>query len=144
MEVQEIMTMRPISIGPEETVAAAARLLRRTNLGAVPVCDAAGRLRGMVTDRDIVTRCLGLEYDPDTTRVTEIMSRAVTSVAPGADVGEAAEIMAKKQIRRLPVTRGGRLVGMLTLCDLARREDCRAECARAMESISAQVHIMII
>ena len=46
MEVQDIMTMRPIAVGPEEPVAAAARLLRRANLGALPVCDAAGRLRG--------------------------------------------------------------------------------------------------
>ena len=139
MEVQDIMTMRPIAVGPEESVAAAARLLRRTNLGSVPVCDGAGRLRGIVTDRDIVVRCLGLECDPNATRVSEIMSRAVVSVAPSAPVAEAAELMAKKQIRRLPVTKAGRLVGMLTLCDLARRDEFRAECAMAMESVSANI-----
>jgi len=141
MKVHQIMTNRPITIGPDEPVTAAAALLRRCNLGAVPVCDASGRLRGMVTDRDIVVRCLALDYDPSSTRVSEIMSRGVTTVPPDMPVAAAAERMARQQIRRLPVTDGGRLVGMLTLGDLARREELRTECALALGSISSNVNL---
>lgn len=139
MEVHQIMTNRPITIGPDEPVTAAAVLLRRCNLGAVPVCDGAGRLRGMVTDRDIVVRCLALDYDPATTRVSEIMSRGITTVPPDMPVAAAAEQMAKHQIRRLPVTDRGKLVGILSLCDLARRDEFRTECALALGSVSSNV-----
>ena len=133
------MTPRPVAVGAEEPVTAAARLLSRYNLGALPVCDTAGRLRGMVTDRDIVVRCLALDSDPASTRISEIMSRGVAAVAPEAEVSQAVRTMSRSQVRRLPVTEAGRLVGMVTLCDLARREDCRMECARAMEAVSANV-----
>ena len=133
------MTPRPVAVGAEEPVTAAARLLSRYNLGALPVCDAAGRLRGMVTDRDIVVRCLALDNDPASTRISEIMSRGVAAVAPETEVSQAVRTMSRSQVRRLPVTEAGRLVGMVTLCDLARREDCRMECARTMEAVSANV-----
>ena len=133
------MTPRPVAVGAEEPVTAAARLLSRYNLGALPVCDAAGRPRGMVTDRDIVVRCLALDNDPASTRISEIMSRGVAAVAPETEVSQAVRTMSRSQVRRLPVTEAGRLVGMVTLCDLARREDCRMECARAMEAVSANV-----
>ena len=139
MKVREIMTPRPVAVGSGEPVTAAARLLSRYNLGALPVCDGAGRLRGMVTDRDIVVRCMALENDPAATRVSEIMSRGVAAVAPETEVSEAVRTMSRSQVRRLPVTEGGRLVGMVTLCDLARREDCRMECAQAMEAVSANL-----
>ena len=64
MEVQEIMTAKVITVGQDEPVTAAARLLRRWNLGALPVTDSAGRLRGVLTDRDIVLRCVAAEEDP--------------------------------------------------------------------------------
>ena len=75
MEVQEIMTAKVITVGQDEPVTAAARLLRRWNLGALPVTDSTGRLRGVLTDRDIVLRCLALDNDPADTRVSEVMSR---------------------------------------------------------------------
>ena len=93
----------------------------------------------MITDRDIVVRCMALENDPAVTRVSEIMSRGVAAVAPETEVSEAVRTMSRSQVRRLPVTEGGRLVGMVTLCDLARREDCRMECAQAMEAVSANL-----
>ena len=83
MEVQEIMTAKVITVGQDEPVTAAARLLRRWNLGALPVTDSTGRLRGVLTDRDIVLRCLALDNDPADTRVSEVMSRAVVLPAGG-------------------------------------------------------------
>ena len=139
MEVRDIMTAPAIAVGQDESVAAAARLLRRYNLGALPVCDAAGRLRGMVTDRDIALRCFALEGDGANARVGEIMSRGVVTAAPGDSVENAARAMAKERVRRLPVTEGGRLVGMVSLCDMARRRECREVWSAAMQSISGNV-----
>ena len=102
---------------------AAARLLRRWNLGALPVTDSAGRLRGVLTDRDIVLRCIALDNDVAETRVSEVMSRAVVTARPGDSVQSAAALMAREQLRRLPVAENGRLVGMVTACDLARHEE---------------------
>lgn len=90
MEVQEIMTAKVITVGQDEPVTAAARLLRRWNLGALPVTDSTGRLRGVLTDRDIVLRCLALDNDPADTRVSEVMSRAVVTARPGDSVQSAA------------------------------------------------------
>ena len=141
MNVSDIMTGRVVSVGQDEPVMAAARLLKRHNLGALPVTDSTGRLRGLVTDRDIVLRCVAAGDDPQTLRVSEIMSRGILTAQPGDSVEQAAESMAREQIRRLPVTLNGRVVGMVSLCDMARRESCRREYTRAMESISANVRL---
>jgi len=141
MNVSDIMTGRVIAVGQDEPVSAAARLLKRHNLGALPVTDSTGRLRGLVTDRDIVLRCIAPEEDPRSTPIREIMSRGILTAQPGDSVEQAAESMAREQIRRLPVTEEGRLVGMVTLCDLARRDNCRRECSKALESISANVRL---
>ena len=135
MEVRDIMTAPAIAVGQDENVTAAVRLLRRYNLGALPVCDGAGRLRGMVTDRDIALRCFSLEEGGAQTRISEIMSRGIVTAAPGDSV----ETMAKERVRRLPVTENGRLVGMVSLCDMARRRDCREVWTAAMQSISANI-----
>lgn len=139
MEIQEIMTAKVITVGPDEPVTAAARLLRRWNLGALPVTDGTGRLRGVLTDRDIVLRCLALDNDPADTKVSEIMSRAVVMVRPDDSVQSAAALMAREQLRRLPVAENGRVVGMVTACDLARREKLNAEFAEAMRGISTNL-----
>lgn len=139
MEVRQIMSSHVITVGQDEPVAAAARLLKGFNLGALPVCDNAGRLRGVVTDRDIVLRCIALENDPQTTRVSEIMTRGVFTAAPTDTAEQVSRVMAREQVRRLPVTDGGRVVGMVSLSDLARREDLRMECADAMGRISSNV-----
>ena len=141
MEVRDIMTNQVITVGQDEPVAAAVRLLRRNNLGALPVCDAAGRLRGMVTDRDILLRCVAQGTDIGDVKISEIMSRGIVTASPDDSVGRAAEVMAKDRVRRLPVTAGGRVVGMLSLCDMARRPECRSECAQAMQGISSSVSV---
>ena len=139
MKVCDIMSRRVVSIAPDEPVSAAAKLLRRMNIGALPVCDASNRLRGIVTDRDIVTRCVALEADPATTRVAEIMSRGVVTASPLDDTGHVARTMSEDRVRRLPVLDEGRLVGMVTLCDLARDASCDMEAAEALSEISSNV-----
>ena len=137
MRISEIMTDRVVSISQMEPVASAARLMKRHNLGALPVCDDKGRLRGLITDRDIVTRCVAAEMDPADTSIREIMSRGVSTCTPEEETGDALRRMGAEQVRRLPVTKEGRLVGMVSLADLARSD--RIETAEALAEISANV-----
>ena len=139
MKVCDIMSSKVVSIAPEEPVSAAAKLLKRMNIGALPVCDASRRLRGIVTDRDIVTRCVALEADPAHTPVAEIMSRGVVTASPLDDTAQAARAMSADRVRRLPVLDEGRLIGMVTLCDLARDANCDMEAAEALAEISSNV-----
>ncbi|MDO4749315.1 MAG: CBS domain-containing protein [Eubacteriales bacterium] len=139
MQVRELMTERVISVGQDEPVTAAARLLKRHNIGALPVCDSSGRLRGLVTDRDIVLRCVAMGEDPQTTRTGEIMSRGILTAEPDDSVDRAVRVMAQDQVRRLPVLDNGRLVGMVSLCDMARNRDCDMEAAEALTEISANI-----
>ena len=139
MKVQDIMSDRIVTVGQLEPIAAAARLMRRHNLGALPVCDDTGRLRGVITDRDIVTRCVAGDLDPDETAIREIMSRGVTTCRPDDDADDALRIMSAGQIRRLPVIGGGRVVGMLSLADLARRDNYSMEAAEALSEITSNI-----
>ncbi len=139
MLVKEIMSKNPVTISQEESAAVAARLLSRHNLGSLPVCGSDGRLRGIVTDRDIVLRCVAAENDPDITPVREIMSRSMITVSPEDDVRSAAQLMAGRQVRRLPVVEKGKVVGVLSLGDMARSDRFDMECAKALSEISANV-----
>lgn len=137
MKICDIMSDRVISIEQNEPVSAAARLLKRCNIGALPVCDEKGKLRGMITDRDIVVRCVAADADPDSTRVAEIMSRGIITTDPSEDVQTAVRLMSQDQVRRLPVLDSGRLVGMVTLCDMARNSSCDMEASEALTEISS-------
>lgn len=136
MKVKDIMSGRIVSIAPEESAAVAARMLSRHNIGALPVCGKEGRLRGLVTDRDIVLRCVAADEDPTGVKVSEIMTRRVLSVGSEDTVKTAADLMAREQVRRLPVEENGKLVGMLSLADLARLPDHSTEAAEALSEIS--------
>ena len=77
MTLRDIMTNQVVRIHPEETVAVAARMLEHNNIGAMPVCGSDGRLCGVLTDRDIITRCLAAGKVPQSTTVREVMSNKV-------------------------------------------------------------------
>lgn len=139
MEVRELMTKHVISISPDETASLAARLLGRHNLGALPVVTQEGRLRGMVTDRDLAIRCIAAENDPASTKIKEVMTRGVVAVTPSDDIREASRLMAAEQVRRLPVIEHGRVVGMLSLGDLARTEGFSMETAGTLSDISSGI-----
>lgn len=139
MLVSDIMNTDVVSITPDESALLAARLLSRHNIGSLPVCEEDGRLTGIVTDRDIVLRCVADGGRPSETSVREIMSRSPVTAAPEDDIARASELMSTAQVRRLPVVKGGRLVGMLALGDLARRTACDMEASRALTDISSNV-----
>ena len=131
MRVEELMTADVVRVRPETTVAQSARLMAAYGVGALPVTGADGRLRGILTDRDIVLRCVAGDAEPQETTAGQLMSRGPVTIPPEADVREAAAVMAGSGVRRLPVTRDGRLVGMLSLADLARVRNAGAETALA-------------
>lgn len=139
MKVKDIMTKGAISISAEETAEVAARTLTQYNIGALPVCTAEGKLCGMVTDRDLVIRCMAAGKLPANTKVREIMTGQVTSVKPDMEIGVAAHLMGRQQIRRLPVTENGRLCGMVSLGDLAVREDSVMDAADALMDIASNL-----
>lgn len=139
MKLNQIMSQSVVKIHPEESVAVAARALTHYNIGALPVCDHDGRLCGVVTDRDLVTRCLASGRTPENMKVADVMTGRVISAGPDMDTGAAAHLMGREQIRRLPVVENGRLCGMVSLGDLARREDCSPDAANALEGICASV-----
>ena len=137
MKVRDVMTQRPIHIHKDETVAVAARTLTHYNIGVVPVRGRGGALCGMLTDRDIVTRCLAAGRMPENTRVREIMTPKVYSVTPDMDASLAAHMMGRLQIRRLPVLENEKLCGMVSLGDLTMEEEASA--ARALTQISSNI-----
>ena len=138
MEVKDIMSHRVISIHPGESVEVAARTMTQYNIGALPVC-ANGKLCGMLTDRDIVTRCLAANRMPDRTTVRQVMTEQVATVRPDMQVGVAAHLMGRLQVRRLPVVEDGKLCGMLSLGDMATREETAVDAGDALTDVSTNL-----
>jgi CBS domain-containing protein len=106
MNVREIMTTDITKATPENTLVYVATMMRDEEIGAVPIVDGNG-LVGINTDRDIVVRAVADGKDPSTTKVEEILSEELESVPPDTDVNDAADLMASRQIRRLPVVADG-------------------------------------
>lgn len=138
MEIKDIMTKQVISISPTESVEVAARTMAQYNIGALPVCQ-NGRLCGMLTDRDIVTRCLAANQLPRNTQVKQVMTEQVTSVRPNMEIGVAAHLMGRLQIRRLPVVEDGALQGMVSLGDMAVREESALDAGDALADVSSNL-----
>lgn len=139
MEVHEVMSPNVISIAPDESVSLASRLIARYNIGALPVCSDSGILRGVVTDRDIVLRCIAAEENPAETPVRNIMSQNLCSIAPSDDIRAATHRMASHRVRRLPMVSNGKVVGMLSLGDLAGCHQCNMEASKALADISENI-----
>jgi CBS domain-containing protein len=122
--VREAMTEDPRSIGPSASVVEAAQLMRDEHIGSLPITD-GDTLLGMITDRDITTRVVAEAADLATTSVGDVYSQDLVSVEPDKDLEEALGLMARHQVRRLPVVQDGRLVGIVAQADIALtlRED---------------------
>ena len=136
MKLRDIMTSPVIRIHPEESVAVAARMLEHYNIGILPVCGNNGGITGLVTDRDMVTRCLAAGKNPTATTVGEIMTGQVITAPADMDAALAASLMGREQIRRLPVVENGRLCGMVSLGDLAQQEQTVYDAGDALAEVS--------
>lgn len=139
MKVRDIMTKPAIHISPTESVEVAARTLTHYNIGVLPVCGNDGKLCGLVTDRDLVIRCMASGRAPADTAVREVMTSRVLSVQPDMETGAAAHLMGRQQVRRLPVVENGKLCGMVSLGDLAKREESVMDAADALTDISDNI-----
>ena len=139
MKLKEIMSPNVIKIHPQESVAVAARLLAHHNIGVLPVCSSDGKICGMVTDRDLVTRCLATNRTPEQTKVEDVMTGRIVSASPNMDVSVAAYLMGREQVRRLPVIDDGKVCGMVSVGDLAGREESSYDAAEALEGICSNL-----
>jgi CBS domain-containing protein len=122
-DIRDVMTSNPCTIDADKSVAYAAKMMREEDVGLAPIVE-DDRLVGMLTDRDITIRVVADGRDPKQVRVKEVASSQLVTVNPQQDLDEALRIMAKHQVRRLPVIEeGGRLVGVVAQADIAREGD---------------------
>src|SRR5215813_12244465 len=119
--IRNAMTENPRSISQSASVVEAARLMREEHIGSLPITDDE-KLVGMITDRDITTRVVAEAGDPKQTSVGEVYSQNLISIEPDQDLDEALQLMARHQVRRLPVVENGRLVGIVAQADIALSE----------------------
>src|SRR6476619_7626138 len=120
--VHDAMTEDPSSIDQSASVVEAARLMREQDIGSLPITDGE-KLVGMITDRDITTRVVADAADPQMTSVGDVYSGELISIEPDNDLDEALRLMARHQVRRLPVVESGKLVGIVAQADIALREN---------------------
>jgi CBS domain-containing protein len=119
--VRNTMTENPRSIGASASVVEAARLMREEHIGSLPITDDE-QLVGMITDRDITMRVVAEAADPEMTSVGDVYSRDLITVEPDEDLEDALQLMARHQVRRLPVVENGVLVGIVAQADIALSE----------------------
>jgi len=133
--IKDVMTSDPCSIDAGKSVAYAAKMMRDEDVGLAPIVE-GDKLIGMLTDRDIAIRVVAEGKNPDQVTVREAASKQVVTIDPQQDLDEALRIMAKHQVRRLPVVEeDGRLVGVVAQADVAREGDDK-ETGQLVEEIS--------
>jgi CBS domain-containing protein len=121
--IRDVMTSNPCTIDAEKSVAYAAKMMREEDVGLAPIVEGE-KLIGMLTDRDIAIRVVSEGRNPDQVKVRDVASTRLVTVDPQQDLDEALRMMAKHQVRRLPVVEeDGRLVGVVAQADIAREGD---------------------
>jgi CBS domain-containing protein len=122
--IRECMTPSPETVDTGSTAVEAAKQMKKADAGMIPVVQ-DGKLVGTVTDRDIALRVVAEGKDPETTTVGEIASKDLVTVEPDKDLSEALNLMARHQVRRLPVVEGDSFVGVIAQADVAQSADER-------------------
>ncbi|WHX47566.1 CBS domain-containing protein [Paenibacillus woosongensis] len=138
-KVKDIMTDQVVTVSPKDNIYEVAVKMKNNDTGFIPVVENGDRLIGVITDRDLVIRAIA-EKHPGSTAVETVMTRGIRCASPDTPVDEAADMMAEQQIRRLPVTEGERLIGIVSLGDMAVRNNFADEAGDALSDISHQVH----
>lgn len=133
--LKDIMTPTVATVSPGQPVQKAAQLMSQYNVGAIPVVE-NGKCVGIITDRDITLRTSSQGLDPVTTKIQSVMTADVVTGTPQMDIHEAANIMAERQIRRLPVIENGQVTGIVALGDLATKNIYQNEAGQALSNIS--------
>ena len=136
---REVMTGEATCVGAEDTLADAARQMRDLDVGALPICGDDNRLKGMITDRDIVVKCIAEGGDPKQTKVSELAEGKPVTIGADDSVEEALDTMKSHGVRRLPVIEGHELIGILSQADVAKNlpEDRIGDLVEAISSAPA-------
>lgn len=137
--VSEIMTDDVVTVTPQDNVYEVAVKMKENDTGFIPVVEGGDKLIGVITDRDLVIRGIA-EKRPGSTAVDEVMTKGIKTASRDMSVDEAAELMAQQQIRRLPVCEGDRLIGIVSIGDMAVRNVFADNAGEALSEISEQVH----
>ncbi len=128
MKVKDCMCNEIFYATTQNTVKDCANIMCDEHVGCVPVCDNDKNLVGLVTDRDIILRCIACDKDPKTTPITEIMTCNPCCCTTDADITEVENLMSKNQVKRIPVLENNKIVGILTLGDLAKNGKIDDKC----------------
>ena len=120
---RDIMNAGATCIGEDQTLMQAAQMMRDMNVGSLPICGNDKKLHGIITDRDIVVKCLAEGMDPNTCTAGELAQGRITWVDADTDMAQIVEMMGSKQVKRLPVIDDHQLVGMISESDLAKHLD---------------------
>jgi CBS domain-containing protein len=135
LKAYEVMTHPLATCAPDTNVTDVAAIMRDRDIGDVLIVE-DGKLRGIVTDRDLTLQALTGQDDPTQTPIHKYMSTKVVTGEPGWDLEQVINVMAKHQIRRLPIVQDGKLVGIISLGDVARYEDQNHVVAKSLQAIS--------
>ncbi|TFD98306.1 MULTISPECIES: CBS domain-containing protein [Jeotgalibacillus] len=133
MNVREVMTQDVITCSKQDTVETAAEMMKKHDIGVLPVVDESGRPVGMVTDRDIVIRGVA---EHKSQSVDQVMTHELIHVTPETTSEEAADVMASSQVRRLPVVQDERIVGLVSLGDLSVNPQSNQKAGDTLTDIS--------
>lgn len=139
MKVRDVMTKSVDWVTPDTSVVKVAELMKRDDVGSIPICQ-GNNLIGMITDRDIVMKVVAAGGNTNNISVKDVMSTDIISVTADQDVHEAANLMSRYQIRRLPVLENGNLIGILAIGDLAVEKIHINEAGDALSDISRGAH----
>lgn len=133
-QIRDVMTANPKSCSSNASITEAARAMSSEDVGPIPVVE-GDRLVGLLTDRDIVVRVVAEGRDPQSTTVGEVASSDLATVSPDENLDRALQLLAERQVRRLPVVEGEKLVGIVAQADIARHGD-DAQTGQVVEQIS--------
>ena len=139
MKAREIMTANPRTVTPDMNLPEVARLMQSEDVGIVPVVDAGGsrQLVGVVTDRDIALRVVGEGRDPNSVRVSDVMSTNVRTCREDDSVDDVMDVMGQEQVRRVPIVdERGSLVGIVAQADVVLQANSDKKAERTVEKIS--------
>jgi len=122
MKVKDCMCKEVVFIRPEDSVCDCAQMMKQHQVGCIPVCDCNHQIVGLITDRDVILRTVACNKDAKTTPVSEVMTCNVCCCPSDADVQEAEQLMQTNKVRRLPIVENNKVIGILTLGDLAANQ----------------------
>lgn len=136
MKVKDCMCNEVIYVRPECSTEECAKLMNENHIGCIPVCDNTNKVVGIITDRDILLRTIGCGKEINNTKISDVMTCNVACCTPETDIKDAEKIMKENQVRRIPVMENNKVVGILTLGDLAKNNDItELEKSRILEDI---------